>query len=102
MVKNEISIETNYFEHSSASGALFIFVFLDDSGVVDLSRAVYLAMDEIASHNHTVTFSFSAGRMAVLAYDIENDRTLASGVGYPAVTKEHVISKIITGIVTAH
>ncbi len=94
MVVNEITggirIKTDYFEHSSASGALFIFVPLDDSGAADLTRAVYLALDRNTSRNHTLPFSLSGGRMAMFAYDIESDGTLASGVGYPAVNRELV------------
>ena len=93
----EITIQTDYFEHSSASGALFIFVFYD-SGAMDLTGTVYLALDRSTSHNHTLLYSLNRGGYRVLAYDIENDGTLASGVGYPAVSRELVISNITQGV----
>ncbi len=68
-----ITIETDYFEHSRASGALYIFVPLDDSGAADLTRAVYLALDSSTSHRQTVPFSLSGGRVAAFVYDIESD-----------------------------
>ena len=88
-----LNIVTEYFKHSNASGALYTFVFLDGS-----NRAVYLALDRSTSLNHTLPFSLSAGRVAVSVYDIESDGTLASGVGYPAVSRELVISATTQGI----
>ena len=96
-VHEGITIETDYFEHSSASGALFIFVFLD-SGTVDLTRAIYLALDRNTSHNYTIPFILNGGRMAVFVYDIESDGTLASGVGYPAVNTELIESNLSQGM----
>ncbi len=92
-----ITIETDYFEHSSASGALFIFVPLDDSEAADLTGAVYLALDRSTSRNHTLPFS---GRMAVFVYDIESGGKLFSGVGYPAVNRELVTPT--QGIIKIH
>ncbi len=91
-----ITVETDYFEHSSASGALFIFVPLDDSGAADLTRAIYLALNRSTSRNHGLSFSLSGGRMAVFVYDIERDGTLVSGVDYPAVIRELVTSNATT------
>ncbi len=93
-----ITVETDYFEHSSASGALFIFVPLDDSGAADLTRAVYLTLDRNTSHNHTLPFSLSGGRTAIFVYDIENDGTLVSGEGYPAVNTEQVTNDTTQGM----
>ena len=101
-VKNAIirgmNLMTDYYEHSSASGALYIFVPVDVSGAVDLARAVYLALDKNTSQNYTLPFSLSGGRVAVFVYDIESDGTLASGVGYPAVNKELVVSEMAQGM----
>ena len=65
---------------------------------MDLTGAVYLALDRNTSLDHTLPFSLSAGRMAVFVYDIESDGTLASGVGYPAVSREIVISETTQGV----
>ena len=73
---------------------------MDDSEAVDLKRAVYLALDRSNSLSHTIPFSLSAGRMAVFVYDIESDGTLASGVGYPAVSRELVISTTTQGMIS--
>ncbi len=95
-VHKRINIVTDYFEHSSAAGAFFIFVFLTGK-TVDLTRTVYLALDRNTSRNHTLPFSLSPGRYDVCVYDIESDGTLASGVGYPAVVRELVISNATGG-----
>ena len=97
-----VNIQTGYFSHSSASGALYIFVPLDVSGAADLTRAVYLALDRNTSRNHTLPFSLSGGRVAVFVYDIESGGTLASGVGYPAVDRELVISEVTQGKTVKH
>ena len=71
--------------------------FMDVSGAADLTRAAYLALDRNTSRSHTLPFSLSVGRVAVLVYDIESDGTLASGVGYPAVDREVVIINSTSG-----
>ena len=88
IVDDQIIIKTDYFEHSSASGALYIFVPLDVSGAVDLTRTVYLALDRNTSQNYMLPFSLSGERVAVFVYDIESNGTLASGLEYPAVENE--------------
>ena len=85
-------LQTDYFEHSSASGALFILVPVNDyEADVDLTQAVYLALDADTSLSHMVPFNLNAGRMAVFVYDIESDGMLASGVSYPAVTHRELV-----------
>ena len=90
----EITVETDYFEHSSASGALYIFVFYA-SRVDDTTKSIYLPLDRNTSLNYTLPFSLGAGRYNV--YDIESDETLASGVGYPAVNREIVTNTTFQG-----
>ena len=80
-----IVVTTVYSEHSTASGALFSFVFITDSGDVDFSRSFLLALERNTSHNHTHLYP---GHYRVYVYDIEHDGTLHNGVGYPAVTQE--------------
>ena len=84
----EITLNTVYSKYSTASGALFSFVFITDSGDVDFSRSFLLALDRNTSHNHTLPFDLYPGRYRVYVYDIEHDGTLHNGVGYPAVTED--------------
>ena len=77
-----------YSKSSTASGALFSFVFITDSGDVDFSRSFFLALDRNTSHNYTLPFDLYPGHYRVHVYDIERDGTLHNGVGYPAVTEE--------------
>ena len=82
-----------YSENSTASGALFSFVFITDSGDVDFSRSFLLALDRNASHNYTLPFDLHPGQYQVYIYDIEYNGTLHNGLGYPAVTEEHYIGQ---------
>ena len=81
-------VTTVYSENSTASGALFSFVFITDSGDVDFSRSFLLALDRNTSHNHTLPFDLYPGNYIVYVYDIEHDGLLHNGVGYPAMTQE--------------
>ena len=85
MQEQAIVITALYSEHSTASGALFSFVF---SGDVDFSRSFLLALDRNTSHNYTLPFDLYPGHYRVYVYDIEHDGMLLNGVGYPAVTGE--------------
>ena len=89
---NEIVITTQYFEESSASGALYVLVFVTDEemGEVDWNKSVLVALDRETSCDYTLPFSLSPGgyRVYYFVYDITSDRTLPSGVSYPAVADE--------------
>ena len=92
-------VTTLYYEHSTASGALFSFVFITDSGDVDFSRSFLLGLDRNTSHSHTLPFDLYPGRYAMYVYDIEFDGTLfASYIGYPAVTNDRTVSGNRQGI----
>jgi hypothetical protein len=81
---NRVSVSATYSEHSTASGALFSFVFITESGDVNFSRSFLLVLDRNASYNHTLPFNLHSGFYKMHVYDIEYDRTLSNGVGYPA------------------
>ena len=83
-----VTVTTKYSDHSTASGALFNFVFITDNGDVDFNRSFLLALDRNTSHNHTLPFDLHPGHYRVYVYDIEHDGTLHNGVGYPAVAEE--------------
>ena len=90
-VNNAFVVSTAYSNISTARGAMYSFVFINDScGNVDFSRSFLLALDRNTSHNHTlrVPFRLYPGHYRVHVYDIEHDGMLNNGVGYPAVTKE--------------
>ena len=61
-------------------------MFIDDSGDVNFTRSVLLALDRNTSLHHTLPFNLYPGQYRVFVYDIESDGTLSNGVGYPAVT----------------
>ena len=94
-----VTVNTVYFEDTSASGAFFVFVSLNLFGVADLENAKYLALDRKTSLNFTLPFNLSAGRTIVLVYDIESHGSLSSGTVYPAVyTEVAVIRSTTSGI----
>ena len=93
MQEQAIVITALYSERSTASGALFSFVF---SGDVDFSRSFLLALDRNTSHNYTLPFDLYPGHYRVYVYDIEHDGTLLNGVGYPAVTEDLITKLDIT------
>ena len=97
VTNDDVTLTAVYSKYSTASGALFGFVFITDSGDVDFSRSFLLALDRNTSHNHTLPFDLYPGHYRVYVYDIEHDRTIHNGVGYPAVTKELFISITNTG-----
>jgi hypothetical protein len=75
-----INTSVTYSEHSTASGALFSFVYIAESGSVNFNKSFLLALDKNTS-NHTLLYP---GHYQVYIYDIEHDGTLSNGVGYPA------------------
>ena len=89
---NSIELETSYHDYSTASGALFSFVFITDSGDVDFSKSFLLALDSISSHRHTLPFDLYSGCYAIIAYDIEQGGILTGGLGYPASVQYKFIS----------
>ena len=83
--QNGISVNVSYADLASESGAL---VMLISGGVppqsANFTRSVILPLDRNSSGNYTLPFQLYPGQYRVLVYDIEEDGTLCSGVGYPA------------------
>ena len=75
---------TTYFEEFSASGALYVLVFITDDEDVDFTRLVFLALDRVNSLNFMLP-PVSPGAYIVFVYDIEHNGTLHNGVSYPAI-----------------
>ena len=82
------TVDTVYSDRSTASGALFSFVYITDNGDVDFGRSFFLALDRNTSRSHTLPFGLYPGHYRVHVYDIACAGTLHNGVGYPAVTEE--------------
>ena len=80
---NGIQISTVYSEHADARGALLSIV-REDSESIDL----IIPLNRSVSSNYTLSFTLYPGQYRVVVYDIEQDGTMHSGVGYPAVTEE--------------
>jgi hypothetical protein len=95
-LEDEVIFITEYSEHSTASGALYSFVYITESGGVDFTRSSLLAVDRNTSQNYALCFDLYPGHYIVHVYDIECDGALANGVGYPAVTGE-LINTITVG-----
>ena len=91
---------TQYFEESSASGALYVLVFMTENEEVDFTRSDLLALDRETSRDYTLPFSLSPGGYRVFVYDIEQDGTLPSGLSYPAVRSEIGNSQSIKKIIS--
>ena len=82
---------TRYFEQSTASGALFALIHVGSDRIVNFNKSVSLAIDENASHRHTLFFGLHPGQYRVFAYDIEIDRKFQDGIGYPAIDNDLII-----------
>jgi hypothetical protein len=76
-----------YSEYSTASGALFSFVFITNRGDVDFSRSFLLTLDKNTS---LLPFDLYPGLYRIYVYNIEQDGTLSNGVGYPALVETHL------------
>jgi hypothetical protein len=88
-----IKTSVTYSEHSTATGALFSFVYIAESRRVNFNRSFLLALDK-NTFNHTLPLNLYPGHYRVYIYDIEHDGTLSSGVGYPADQLSINVSKI--------
>ena len=86
VIDNQIHVLTQYFEDSSASGALYALVHVREDGGVDFSKSALLPLDRNTSHNATLPFRIFPGQNTVFVYAIEQSGTLTGGVRYPAVS----------------
>ena len=82
------TVSSEYFEHSTAIGALCI---IDKD-----SSSRYLSLDRTSNH-YTLPGDLAPGLHYVFAYDIESDGTLHNGVGYPASTKQFTVTESTRG-----
>ena len=79
------TITTEYFEYSTAMGALCIFIFINEDRFIDFKKSIYLPLDRSSSHNYTLP-DISPGQYQMSVYDIDRDVILHDSVSYPANT----------------
>ena len=79
------TITTEYFEYSTAMGALYIFIFINEDRSLDFNKSIYLPLDRNSSHNYTLP-DISPGQYQMSVYDIDSNVTLHDSVSYPANT----------------
>ena len=79
------TITTEYFEYSTAMGALYIFIFINEDRSIDFNKSIYLPLDKSSSHNYTLPDVFP-GQYQMSVYDIDSNVTLRDSVSYPANT----------------
>ena len=85
------TITTEYFEYSTAMGALYIFIFINDDGSIDFKKSIYLSLDRSSSHNYTLP-DISPGQYQMFVYDIDSGGKLHDGLGYSANRDQFTIA----------
>ena len=80
------TIETEYFEYSTAIGALYITIFVNEDRSIDFKKSIYLPLDRSSSHNYTLPDNISPGQYQMFVYDIDSNITFHDAVNYPAST----------------
>ena len=80
-----------YFEYSTAKGALVIIICINEDGSVNFTRSSYLSIDRNASLNYTLLID-APGLCDVYVKDIEENGRLHNGVGYPASRDQFTIT----------
>ena len=85
------TITTEYFESSTAMGALYILIFINEDRSIDFNRSLYLPLDRSNSLNYTLP-DVCPGRYQMLVYDIDSDITFHDGVSFPANTDMYTIN----------
>ena len=88
---NTIEVVVTFFAESTARGAVMNCVSVNDSAEINITSSVLLTLERFNSTAMT-SFNLYPGQYQVLVYDIEQDGTLSSGVGYPAITDQLLVS----------
>ena len=79
------TITTEYFEYSTAMGALYIIIFINEDRSIDFKKSIYLPLGRSSSHNYTLP-DVPPGQYQMFVYDIESNITFHDAVNYPANT----------------
>ena len=85
------TITTEYFEYSTAMGALYIFIFINEDRSIDFKKSIYLPLNRSSSYSYALP-DLSPGQYQMLVYDIDSDITLYVNVSYPAYTNTFYLS----------
>ena len=85
------TITTEYFEYSTALGALYIFIFINEDRSIDFKKSIYLPLDRNSSHKYTLP-NIPPGQYQMSVYDIESDGTLNDEVVYSASRDQFTIA----------
>ena len=88
---NTLEVVVTFFAESTARGAVMNCVSVNESGEINITSSVLLMLERINS-TAMASFNLYPGQYQVLVYDIEQDGTLSSGVGYPAITDQLLVS----------
>lgn len=87
-----MDIKTSYFEHSQASGALYLFIRVTKNGKSDFRKSATVTLnEEVSRRPYRLPFKLSAGNYKVFVYDVEKNKMLLDGVVYPAVTRNELL-----------
>ena len=81
-----VDISAIFVENSTATGALFNFIFINENNrSVDFSKSYCLALNKSSvSRGLEFPLYLYPGQYMVYTYDIENDKRLPNGTSYEA------------------
>ena len=88
---NTLQVVVTFFAESTARGAVMNCVSVNESGEINITSSVLLTLERINSIAMS-SFNLYPGQYQVFVCDIEQEGTLSSGVGYPAVTDQLLVS----------
>ena len=83
---NGIVITVSFTEHSQATGALLNFIFIHESGNIDLNKSFCQAVDrsDVSDGLMLPLDLLHPGQYVAYAYDIERNGRVMNGIRYPA------------------
>lgn len=88
-----VRVETEYLQHSLATGAMIHFLFITDSSAIDFTKSAVVSLGVNTSLEYVLPFNLGRGQYKVRIYDIEARGTLNPGLNYPAVRSNLVINQ---------
>ena len=90
---NTVTLSANYLhiESSTAVGALFVLLLVDDTGNISFSKSVYLALDRMESVQFMQS-NISQGNYTVLAFRLEQNGRFMLGQVLPATIESVIVS----------
>lgn len=92
--ENEYVLQTYYSQKSNTGGVLINFLYYNNQSI-DLSRSTILTLERNVSRYFIPAFNLpSHVKLYDLTayYDIEESKLLSTGVRYPAIAEQHMLS----------